>query len=172
MKSARFTFGCLMGTVDVKNWTKLGTDFIEEKDVYGTQESGFGLEDKPHVTLLFGFHDDEPDIAERLENSLPIKGSIKGKIVGISIFETPDYDVVKFDVESPALFKLNKWCKDNFEYTSAHKDYHPHVTIAYVKKGMGKKYKRTMSKSFEFDITELVYSHPDKEQKKEKWSIA
>lgn len=171
MKSARFTFGCLMGKVDIKNWGKLGANFIEKEDVYGTQEDGFGLEDKPHVTLLFGFHDDEPDIAERLEKELPTKGPIKAKIVGISFFETPDYDVVKFDVESPALAKLNTWCKDNFDYTSAHKVYHPHATIAYVKKGMGKKYKRDMSKSFEFEITELIYSHPDKKKKKETWSI-
>lgn len=172
MKSARFKFGCLLGRVDIKKWGKLGTDFVEKEDIFGTKEDGFGLEEKPHVTLLFGFHDDEPGIAQRLEEELPTKGPIKAKITGISFFETPDYDVIKFDVESPMLIKLNAWCKDNFQYTDAHKVYHAHATIAYVKKGMGKKYKRDMSRSFDFEITELIYSHPDKNKKKETWSIA
>lgn len=172
MKSARFTFGCLMGNVVVKNWEKLATDFIDEKDVYGTLENGFGVEDTPHVTLLFGFHDDKSDIAERLEKKLPTKGAIKLNVVSVSFFETPAYDVVKFDVESSSLNKLHEWCKENFDYTSAHKEYHPHITIAYVKKGMGQKYKREMSKAFEFEISDLIYSHPDKDKKKETWSIA
>lgn len=161
-----------MGNVAVKNWEKLATNFIKEEDVYGTLEDGFGVEDNPHVTLLFGFHDDKPDIAERLEKKLPTNGAIKLNVVGVSFFETPEYDVVKFDVESSGLNQLHEWCKDNFDYTSAHKVYHPHITIAYVKKGTGQNYKRKMSKPFEFEINDLIYSHPDKNKKKETWSIA
>lgn len=172
MKSKRFDFGCLMGNVQIKNWDKLFEKFIEPGDVYGTQEEGFGVEKKPHVTLMFGFHDDIPGIVNRLKKELPCGGAIKIKLKAIGFFETPDYDVVKFDVESPELTKLNKWCRSEFEHTDSYKDYYPHATIAYVKKGKGKEYKRKLNKQCEVEITELIYSHPGKSLKTEHWSIA
>lgn len=172
MKSARFSYGCLMGTVSVKNWVKLFADFIEAEDVYGTEKDGFGVEKTPHVTILFGFHDDEPGIVDKIKTELPCGKSIKAKLIGVSFFETPEYDVVKFDVESDELKSLNKWCKKEFKFTNEFKTYHAHATIAYVKKGTGKKYKREISKEFPFEITELVYSHPDKNKKKEIWEIS
>lgn len=172
MKSARFIYGCLMGSIVVKNWDKLFSDFIKPEDVYGTEKDGFGIEANPHVTILFGFHDDDPNITKKLKADLPSSKGIKGKLVGISCFETPDYDVVKFDIESNALLKLNKWCKKEFDYTNEHKVYHAHATIAYVKKGTGKSYKRKMEKSFDFKVVELIYSHPNKNTKREIWKIA
>jgi 2'-5' RNA ligase len=48
------------------------------------------------------------------------------------------YDVVKIDVESQALRDLNAAISQAFEVTDTYPEYHPHVTIAYVKKGMGR----------------------------------
>jgi 2'-5' RNA ligase len=171
-KSKRFQFGCLMGKLSIKNWHKLFVDFIEEDDVYGTKDSGFGMEDNPHVTILFGFHDEDKTIVANLKKNLPIHEPINCTLDKVSIFETEDYDVVKFDVLSDELAALNSWCKDNFDYSNDYPTYHAHATIAYVKKGTGKKYKRNLSKNIVFAINELIYSHPgNSDNKREAWKI-
>ena len=52
-----------------------------------------------------------------------------------------------------------------FPNTQTFKDYHPHITIAYVKKGEGKKYVQKV-KTFETTFNESVYSGPDGKKKK------
>ena len=47
--------------------------------------------------------------------------------------------MLKFDVEGPELAETNKELKE-FPYTSDYPDYHPHLTIGYLKPGTGKKY--------------------------------
>ena len=47
--------------------------------------------------------------------------------------------MLKVDVEGPQLRALNKRLMDEFGTSSEFKEYKPHLTIAYLKKGMGKK---------------------------------
>ena len=56
-------------------------------------------------------------------------------LVNVSLFENDDYDVLKADVapDSP-LVKLNGDLASQFECHSEFKEYHPHMTIAYLKK--------------------------------------
>ena len=56
------------------------------------------------------------------------------KIHDESLFENPKYDVLKFDVISPLLNKINKKLTKELPYTSDFPDYHAHCTIAYIKK--------------------------------------
>lgn len=99
-----------------------------------------GRETAPHVTVKYGLHDENPDkIRDIVASHPPINVTI-GKT---SIF--PDdgqrgYDVVKADVDSPALHKLNKAIADAAPHTDTYPTYQPHVTIAYVKPGEGQKY--------------------------------
>ncbi len=90
-------------------------------------------------------------------------------VKNITHFETPDYDVVKFDVESEQMSKLNKLMTDNFDYTNDYPDYHPHMTVAYVKKGMGKKYDKKQ-KSIKMHGNKIIYS-PAGSDKKKKFTI-
>jgi 2'-5' RNA ligase len=113
---------------------------IKPSDIYNNSSGEFGLEDKPHVTVLYGFHNDV-DIS-KIKAMMPPVDDIHIKLSMIDIFETKKFDVVKFTVESETLHKLNKDLTNNFNYTTEFDAYIPHMTIAYVKRGTGKKYKR------------------------------
>lgn len=167
VESKRRKFGCLMASLSISNWKKLHS-IIDPEDIYGTKEDGFGKETNPHVTILFGFEDKE-GIAAQLQDQLPIEGPVEVPLVKLSHFSNADYDVLKFDVESKDLAKLNAWCRDNFDYQSDFPDYHPHVTLCYLKKGMGKKYDREMTEPVVTIAEKLTYSRPDKT--KTKWDI-
>jgi 2'-5' RNA ligase len=96
--------------------------------------------------------------------------AIKITTKNITHFETPDYDVVKFDVKSKDLVKLNKLLTDSFEFTTDYPDYHPHMTIAYVKKGTGKKY-NTNQKEIDMSGKELIYSPSSKGESKKVFTL-
>jgi hypothetical protein len=53
----------------------------------------------------------------------------------ITLFRQDDYDVVKMDVISAQLHALNREVCNVAPHHDTHPEYHPHVTIAYVKKG-------------------------------------
>ncbi|HEX8638511.1 MAG TPA: 2'-5' RNA ligase family protein, partial [Pyrinomonadaceae bacterium] len=97
-----------------------------------------GREDTPHITVKYGIHAQTPrNIRKILENEKPFEAKL-GKV---SVFDTnPDFDVVKVDVESPELHRLNETVADNTKTTDTHPEYKPHLTLAYVKKGEGQKY--------------------------------
>lgn len=96
-----------------------------------------GREAQPHITVLYGLHSADPaEAAELLAGSGPVEATV-GKI---SIFKGKDADVVKLDVTSPDLARLNTKLRNGVEFTNDHPDYKPHITLAYVKPGAGKKY--------------------------------
>lgn len=102
--------------------------------------AGDGREDKPHVTVKYGLHGEDPDaVRELLANQPPITVKL-GKTSMFPAGESGNGDVVKADVDSPELHALNKKIADALPHTDTHPDYKPHATIAYVKPGEGKKY--------------------------------
>jgi len=128
-------------------------DFINSipKEELDEQEGGAELDS--HVTILYGIKEPAktaiPKIKEMLKNVKQIKVTL-GKI---TVFENPDFDVLKVDVNSPDLTKINTLFRDNLEYHSDYPDYKPHLTLCFLKKGMGKKYvgdKRFEGKEFLF----------------------
>lgn len=94
------------------------------------------LETEPHVTVLYGLtkHEAAP-VAKVIKDHGPITITL-GKL---SVFENDQYDVLKVDVESPELRALNAKLS-KLPHESSFPDYKPHMTIAYLKKGEGKKY--------------------------------
>ena len=96
-----------------------------------------GREVSPHLTVKYGIHtQDVSEVRKALEGQQPIR-VLLGKT---SLFENPEHDVVKVDVKGPALHALNKRIADALPHTDTHPDYKPHITLAYVKKGLGEKY--------------------------------
>ena len=112
-----------------------GTD--EEK-----KDNQYGFEKESHVTLAPCL-DSDVDINKLKKLLLPLK-EYKCILNNISIFENDNYDVLKADVKCPNMHKTYNKIKENFELHSAYKEYHPHMTIAYMQKGMADKYKKKM----------------------------
>jgi len=104
-----------------------------------------GKEKEHHVTCLYGIHSENPEEVKKVVEHWVRHHSrtIYAKLGEVSIFaggEDKDYDVIKIDVESEDLHSLNKILKESLEHTDTHPTYHPHLTLAYVKKGMGEQY--------------------------------
>ena len=157
-------FGCLMLDLNIKNWNKI-TDIIKREDVYDVP--GYGIEDTPHTTALFGFIPDKvapEDVVEFTKKAMGKESKIKVKLKEISMFENKDYDVLKFDVFSVDLHKLNKKLREEFPYKNDYPDFHPHITIAYVKSGSGKKYIKKLKKDIVFESGNMSYSYPPNEK--------
>lgn len=95
-----------------------------------------GREDQPHCTVLYGLHADSPsEVIELFKDEPPIELML-GKT---SLFQNDDADVVKHEVTSRDLHRLNKKLR-TLDHTNTHPDYIPHITGAYVKPGLGKKW--------------------------------
>lgn len=132
--------GCLMAMVDESTATKIlefNKKLIKEKDLYHKinekGEDEFGREKECHVTIRYGFTKDL--------NELDIRQLLKGhkeflvELNDLDIFDTnPEFDVVKFNVNSSTLNQLNE-LSGIYPNKSDYPDYKPHITLAYVKKG-------------------------------------
>lgn len=161
-KNHKNDFGALMVFLDVekKKWKEL-QDLINEDDLYTEEnDSSYGREMDPHVTILYGLHDDikDEDIEEDINEIKEPKIAFKS----ISSFNNDKFDVLKFDVKSEDLNKLNKKFSE-YPNTNKFPDYHPHVTTCYVKAGKSEKYIKLLNdylKENNLDITpnKIVYS--------------
>ena len=154
--SERIEYGCLMLFLDVPIWEKI-TSVIKPEDIY-TVGNDYGIEKEPHLTILYGFHDEvtSEEVFKLFKENMPMK-PIEVRIKGISVFENPEFDVVKFDVNSPELTKLNGIMRQ-LPNTTKFPEYRAHITIAYVKKGEGKKYVKPFEKERVLRGDKLVYT--------------
>lgn len=164
-------YGCVMTflNVDEEKWNEM-QGLIDDTDLYQPEDDpSYGKENEPHVTILFGLHDDIPD--EDVEKVM--KNIVKPviKFFDISLFKNKKFEVIKFDVESPNLHRLNKRFKE-FPHTESFPKYHPHCTIAYVKPDKGDKYVKELKQfiSIKVDASESVYSKADGDKKVHKFS--
>ena len=114
-------------TEELRNW---GYENIPESAL-----AADGYEEDKHVTIKYGLHIiDFTEVRELFKNEKSIK-MVLGKV---TLFTSSDeFDVVKIDIKSPDLHRLNKAIKADFDVTETFPKYIPHATIAYVKKGKG-----------------------------------
>jgi len=160
------TYGCVMlDANDISDWKEKHTDGIDPKDVYTKPyDDSYGLEDNPHVTVLYGIHEDEIDpeiIMDLIQNDIE---ALTVTVDEISYFEGEEYDVVKYDVPvSDQLQQYRDKFENNFSNTQTYPDYHPHMTLAYVNPGEGKKYAKKLEEPFELTFRKGVYSFHDEE---------
>lgn len=163
-------YGCVMMEPNkIKDWKENHLNGIEEDDVFiKPSDDSYGLEENPHITILYGIHEDEIDpsvIVDMMEQKLkPVKVQIKE----IDIFENPEYDVVKYNVPVTAQLQTYRdMFMKSFPNTQTFPKYEPHMTIAYVKKGTGKKYKKILDEPFDVLFVKGVYSYHKDGQKDE-----
>jgi 2'-5' RNA ligase len=155
----KFEYGCVMLYFDFPKMKEIH-NMIDSKDVYIQEgDRTFGLEDEPHCTLLYGLHDGVSN--ENIKSVLDKYTYTTLKAHNISLFENPDYDVLKFDVQGDNLHEINSDLQQ-YPYTSNFPDYHPHMTVGYLNSGSGKRYVE-MLKDYEYELLPkyAVYSKPD-----------
>jgi 2'-5' RNA ligase len=152
-------YGCVMLFFDFPQMEELHMH-INPDDVYiDPNDDSFGLEKEPHVTLLFGLHNGvSTEDVEKVLNDFTFETCTMGNS---SLFENGRYDVLKFDVRGEGLHDANKKLSE-LPHTTDFPDYHPHMTIGYLKLGKGKKY-ADMFKRLKYGLLPqyAVYSKTD-----------
>ncbi len=96
-----------------------------------------GREENPHITVKFGLHTND---AEEVRTALSDQSPVAVQFGPASYFAGAEHDVVKIDVISKGIRELNATISEALPNTTTYPDYVPHVTIAYVKPGLGEKY--------------------------------
>lgn len=161
--TSQYNFGCVMMYFDFPKLKQV-QDVIEHEEVYTEKgDKTYGLEDEPHVTLLYGLHEDVTveQVKEVINKQNLEEKPFFIKLGNVSCFNNDKYDVLKFDAEGDILFKLNEELK-TLPYTSDFPKYHPHLTIGYLNKGAGKTYVQGF-KGLKFEVLpiSIIYSQPD-----------
>lgn len=153
-------YGALMIYYELEGWDRLISK-IKEEDLYDDGSGKFGREYEPHTTILYGFHDEvkEEDfypIIEKHATNLELKGT------KISLFENEKFDVVKIEIEPTEELLALRNAVMKLPHTLTYKDFKPHMTLAYVKSGMGKKYVMDFKgKHLKLKSDKLVFSTKD-----------
>lgn len=160
-KKATYKYGAIMLNLSCPKLNSIQSQ-IDKKDLYEDDTDKYGIEQEQHITLLYGTHKEvTKEQVEGILNQFDFPKSIKGEKV--SIFENEKYDVLKFDVEKKYLSPINKKLK-TLPYTNEYPEYKPHMTIAYLKKGEGKKYVDMFKEIKDVDckVEDVMFSHSDK----------
>jgi 2'-5' RNA ligase len=155
-----YEYGCVMVSLDIPNWKKDVLSLIEKEDLF--EGDSYGLETESHVTALYGIYDsiDMEDVKSAIKEFSFDKNYLELK--NITLFEKENYDVVKFDIEDKQdiLNSFHSFLKETFPNSDTYPEYHPHATIAYVKKGRGVKYIQELEKPIITKINQIMYSYP------------
>jgi 2'-5' RNA ligase len=156
-----YDYGCSMIYFDFPEMENIHS-MIEPEDLYTEEgDRSYGLEKEPHTTLLFGLHSNEIDDKDVLDASTKFEVPSEMKLHNASCFNNEKYDVLKFDVDSDHLHKINSELS-KLPHTTEYPDYHPHTTIGYLKKGMGEKYTgKLKDASYLVNPSKIVYSKPN-----------
>ena len=109
-----------------EEFLKLGKDLINKSDLFG---DGFELD--PHVTILYGIHEEYP--TPKLVDVIETYPKFTVTLGNVSMFNDETFDVIKTDIECNDLYVLNSTFMNNSYFTLTHPEYIPHATIAFVK---------------------------------------
>jgi len=108
---------------------------IPASDVYEEGDK-YGVETEPHITVLYGLTE---HVAEPVVQAVAKSGPVEVTLGKISVFECEKYDVLKVEASGKGLLDLRSKV-EKLPNEQTHKDYCPHLTLAYLKKGAGAKY--------------------------------
>lgn len=114
--------------------------------VTGIPHAQTGLETEPHTTILYStFENKKYDVNEIAQKTInkqrTILQSTYVNISKVGMFDTnDDYDVIKYDITNDNCTLMNSFVRTQFGLLENFKEYKAHLTIAYVKKGLGEFY--------------------------------
>ncbi len=162
-KGNTYSYGCVMLYLNLNDKEcKSIQEIIDEDDLYlGTKDDpGYGREDEPHVTLLYGLHNDVEDV--KVESIIEKIKPLEVLLSKVDIFENERYDVLKFTISDEYLTEINSLLKE-LPHTTDYPKYNAHCTIAYLKKGKGPTYVKKFKDKFNLKVKgdKVVYSKSD-----------
>jgi hypothetical protein len=120
-----------MAELSFPSWDQI-LNVVDSKDL-----GEDGLEKEPHVTVLYGI---EPNV-KLIDIVKIVQDWLKPTIIlgQFGVFEREDFDVLFLQVESFDIGVCRELAKVLPNYQSF-PHYSPHLTVAYLKSGTGKKY--------------------------------
>ena len=135
---------------------------IDPADVYNS-DGDHGLDERPHVTVKFGIHTDEPQEVLNLVGSWSPFWCRVGRV---STFNAPNNVVLKLEIQSEDLVRMNRDVSGSLECTDTHPEYKPHCTLAYLVQREDDPYyfQKYMTHEFdgvEFRVEDVEFSTPD-----------
>lgn len=154
-------YGTVMLGATIPNWESQHLAQIEAQDIYDTPAAyGLerGLEHDPHCTLVYGFYIDKTDpqeIKAVMKSFFPLKVKIKE----IGGFRLKDCDVIKYNVPNKEELKVWRERLLRFPNYQFRTDYKPHITIAYVNSGTGRKYLKKLDEGFDIVFNKAIYCY-------------
>ena len=116
---------------EAKKIKKLTTMFSEDQlDPNEAESQNYD----PHVTIFYGLKDEDlPLVRKGLKNFGPLEYTIEAKP---KIFDNPKHDVLMLPVQSDCFTRLHNHIKEcTGREPPTFKEYNPHCTILYLKKG-------------------------------------
>lgn len=160
LESKKYEYGCVLVDYNFTNWSEI-LKSIDKNDTYEKEGKNYGLQDRPHLTLLYGLHDTVTD--QEIQNCFKgfYEDDFKVEISGVSIFENPEFDVVKLGiVDNPKLQEIYSKLSE-LPNSNKFPEYKPHITIGFLKPGTGHKY---VNPKYTYKITsikKIAYTRPD-----------
>lgn len=153
----KYDYGCIMACIDENAARKILTfnhKTISEDTIYREGDQ-YGRDKTPHVTLKYGLTQSytPEQIKSLLKNISPFDIQVRG----IGVFENEAFDVVKFDVDGKELRELNRLFS-RLPNQDSHPNYNPHLTLAYVKKGLGKSFIKSPRRFARIPVRMIEYS--------------
>lgn len=117
-----------------------GDENIDDDLFYtNPNDLAFGREDDPHITVLYRLDDNDPRLVEKI---LADHKSFDVHLGKTSLFTSNDFfDVLKIDVAGDELFGLNCLLTNSLNPPIQYPRYVPHVTIGFMKKHTGCRFK-------------------------------
>ena len=127
-----YSYSCLMADIPESLSYRLRAFslLIPDSSIYEIEDVEHGRESEPHITIKYGIH--TSDVGE-VESIVSGFGSVRARLGSISSFHNEDCVVLKIDVESDDLRRLNKLVTSRLRCTDTFPVYKPHVTIAYLR---------------------------------------
>ena len=166
-KIEAYSYGCIMANLpkDVAARTMAYANLIPDDEIYDNGDEEHGREEMPHVTVKYGLHtDDGKEVKDKLSEQDEAFATL-GEITAFDN-EGTDYVVLKIDVSSDCLTRLNDFVSNNFDVTDSFPGYNPHVTLAYLKRKPDnphyyRKYFGRLFDGTEINFKELLFSSAD-----------